>query len=674
MFQGDDAAETLAAVIHKQPDLGKVPPQVRKLLSRCLEKDPKKRLRDIGDARAMLGEGSAATGAETAPSRSRLFVAAIAGLSLLAAGLGWIAWRATRPVEHQLVRLDVDLGSDVSLSPPDPDGRTVILSPDGTRLVYSASVGGGQPRLFTRRLDQPRATDLPGTEGATAAFFSPDGQWIGFAAAGKVAKVSVEGGAVVPLAGVNIFGGASWGEDGNIVISEPLGRGLLRVPAGGGPETALERLAKDEAGMGWPQILPGGKAVLFGSVTAAATSAGNTVQVFTFADQRRKTVAAGGASPRYLPVSDHDGYLVYTNKAIMFAVPFDLKKLEAHGTAVPVLDDVAYRTNPEGGQFAYSPSGTLIYRKGSAGTGPATFTIQWVDAAGKRQPLLAKPGGYADPKFSPDGKRLALRDVEVGGTPDIWAYDPQRDRTIRLTFGGGLYDYPAWSPDGKYAVFSLAGEGVWWTRGDGAGQPQPLIQSSGCFIVTSFAPDGKRVACFNTANLGEIWTVPIEEDSAGLKAGKPEQFFKNQFVNVLPMFSPDGRWLAYESNASGSFEVYVRPFPPPASGQGGQWQISSGGGANSTPLAWSRTGHELYYQSGDQIMAVSYTAQGDTFVAEKPRVWIAKVGGTDWDLAPDGKRIAVVTPVGEPEAPTQDHTVVFLQNFLDYLKQRVPLK
>lgn len=215
---------------------------------------------------------------------------------------------------------------------------------------------------------------------------------------------------------------------------------------------------------------------------------------------------------------------------------------------------------------------------------------------------------------------------------------------------------------------------MWWTRGDGAGQPQPLIQSSGCFIVTSFAPDGKRVACFNTANLGEIWTVPIEEDSAGLKAGKPEQFFKNQFVNVLPMFSPDGRWLAYESNASGSFEVYVRPFPPPASGQGGQWQISSGGGANSTPLAWSRTGHELYYQSGDQIMAVSYTAQGDTFVAEKPRVWIAKVGGTDWDLAPDGKRIAVVTPVGEPEAPTQDHTVVFLQNFLDYLKQRVPLK
>ena len=229
-------------------------------------------------------------------------------------------------------------------------------------------------------------------------------------------------------------------------------------------------------------------------------------------------------------------------------------------------------------------------------------------------------------------------------------------------------------------VFHFVGNGLFWARTDGGGQPQPLLQSKTAQVPWSFTPDGKRLAYYEVDGTRQIWTVSLGEDSGQLKAGKPEPFLKSQFEDRFPAFSPDGRWLAYESNASGKDEVYVRPFPPPASGQGGLSLISNGGGA--FPV-WSPNGRDLLYQSGDQIMAVSYTVKGDAFVPEKPRVWIAKLGAAadqnsfrpqDWDLAPDGKRIAVITPVEALEAPKPDHTVVFLMNFFDYLRQRVPME
>jgi len=168
----------------------------------------------------------------------------------------------------------------------------------------------------------------------------------------------------------------------------------------------------------------------------------------------------------------------------------------------------------------------------------------------------------------------------------------------------------------------------------------------------------------------QVWTVPLEDHRGRLKAGKSEQFLKSSFHDDCPVFSPDGRWLVYQSNESGKDEVYIRAFPRPSSGQGGKWQVSNSGG---TRPRWSRNGHELRYQAGDQIMAASYTAKGDAFVAEKPRVWIAKLGGTDWDLAPDGKRVAVVTPEATAEAPKQDHEIVMLLNFADELRRKVPL-
>jgi len=203
-----------------------------------------------------------------------------------------------------------------------------------------------------------------------------------------------------------------------------------------------------------------------------------------------------------------------------------------------------------------------------------------------------------------------------------------------------------------------------------------LIRSDAAQVPWSFAPGGKRLAYQEIGGNGrpQIWTVPIEESGQGLKAGTPEPSFKGQSIDFDPMFSPDGHWLAYGSvTPAGNVDLFVRGFPPPASGEGGQWQISNGRQAGAMLQAWSHTGQELIYQSGDQLTALSYTVQGDTFMPGQSRVWIPKVGGTQWDVAPDGKRVAVITPVGSREAPQQDHTVVFLLNFLDYLKQKVPL-
>ena len=666
-FEGDDVADTLAAVLRHEPDWEQVPPQVRPLLQRCLQKDPAKRLRDIGDRGLLLEE----TPRTSAPSRGALWARLgwVAGaLAIIALALGALLWRATRPVDQPLVRLDVDLGPGVSLG--SQAGADTIISPDGTRLVYVS-----QGRLFTRRLDQPDATELAGTEGAYAPFFSPDGQWVAFFAPGKLKKISVEGGAAINLCdapGGSARGG-SWGEDGNIIASLiSLGGALSRIPSVGGMPTPLTELTQGEITHRWPQILPGGKAVLFTTHTGRAGFDGANIEVMSLADRRRKTLVRGGTFGRYLP----SGHLVYINRGTLFAVPFDLDTLAVRGTPTPVLQQVAYSSTFGSAQLDFSGapagSGTLIYRNGGAGSG--LVIVQWLDAAGKAQPLLAKPGLYQRPRLSPDGQRLGLEVTEGSGS-DIWVYEWQRDTMTRLTFGGvGSGVVPVWSPDGRYIAFSTAG-GMFWTRSDGANKPQPLTQSKNQWFAWSFTADGRRLAFFeNLPTTGyDIWTAPVESDGAGLRVGKPEIFLQTQFNEREPSFSPDGRWLAYASDESGAYQVYVRSFPD----KGGKWQISNSGGTYPT---WSRNGRELFFRSDDnRIMVANYTVKGDSFAAEKPRLWSDKkladfgpVGIGNYDLAPDGKRIAALMPAESAEAqPAQSH-VVFLMNFADELRRRVP--
>ena len=490
-FHGEDVGDILAAVVMKEPVFDALPrntpASVRVLLQRCLRKDKRQRLADATGLRIEIEDALAAPKdsgtTQAAPtSMSKLLLAVAAAVTIIAVVTSWGWWRSARPVEQALrplVRLDVDLGPNVSLG--SQGGAGAILSPDGTRLVYLS-----QGRLFTRRLDQPNATEIAGTQGAVGPFFSPDGQWVAFFAGGKLEKISVDGGAAIPLCdtggGTNRSG--SWGDDGNIILTAIANGGLSRISSSGGTPTPVTELTQGETSHRWPQVLPGSKSVLFTALQVSIGVDGANIEVMTLADHRRKTLQRGGTFGRYLP----SGHLVYVSRGTLFAVPFDLEKLEVRGTPSPVLDGVSYSVFGSA-QFDFSQGGTVVYRSGG---GNDSVTVQWLDGAGKTQPLLTKSGVYGRPRLSPDGRRLALEVTEGAGS-DVWAYDWQRDNMARLTFGSNVAVMnPVWSPDGSYIVFSGRG-GLFWTRSDGAGKPQPLLQTRTQQVPFSFTPDGKRL-------------------------------------------------------------------------------------------------------------------------------------------------------------------------------------
>jgi serine/threonine-protein kinase len=645
LFHGETISDTLAAVLKEEPDWTRVPAQVRRLLQSCLRKDPKQRMQAIGDWRLPLEESP-----ERAPTpKGGLPWAILAGALAVALAITvWAPWRA-QPSPQPLMRLDVDLGGDVSLG--SPRGTDAILSPDGARLVYVS-----KSRLFTRRLDQPKAMELAGTEGAVAPFFSPDGQSVAFFTAGKLRRVSVQGGGAMDLC--NVPGseyGASWGENGNIVAG--LTYALWQIPSGGGVPTRLVDPAPGESYYRWPQILPGGKAVLFTAFASVVGGEGN-IEVISLPDRRHKILEQGGTFGRFLP----SGHLVYLHNGTLLAVPFDLARLETRGTPVPVLEEVAYDSAYGSTQLDFSRTGTLLYRSGGPTAG--TVTVEWLDGAGKAQPLLPKPGNYVFPRLSPDGSRLVL-----ASGPDIWVYELQRETMTRLTHEVGATT-PVWTPDGRYIVFQAAG-GISWARSDGSGSPRKLTGSKNPQFPMSFSSDGKRLAFseMNPEAVYGVWTVLVESDGTGLRAGKPEAFVPTPFQMRSPHFSPDGRWLAYSSNESGTDQVYVRAFPD----KGSRWQISSGGGIY--PI-FSPSGRDLFFCNLDnQVMAAAYTVKGDSFVADKPRMWSDRrlpslVAGA-YDVAPDGKRIAAILPAEDPQGA--QHHVIFLLNFFDDLRRRVPV-
>jgi serine/threonine-protein kinase len=669
-FAGEDVTQTLARILEREPDWTRLPanvsPALRKVLRRCLEKNLKSRRSSASDVRIDIEEAwtqpEAATAHVAAPQKHSILPWAVAAVLALVALALWAPWR-TEPLKP-LVRLEVDLGADVALPTEVGVQNSVILSPDGTRLVYIASVAGAPYRLYTRRLDQTKAAELPGTQGAVDPVFSPDGQSIGFFAGNKFKKISVEGGPSVPLADTGLPGGAAWGVDGRILIGGIVNNGMRLLSSSGGQEAKLTDLGSGELSHGEPQFLPGGKFALF-DVSQGLNSDAVRIEAVSLSDGKRKVVPLRGTNPHYLP----SGHLVYVNNGTLFAIAFDPGKLETSGNAILILDDV--RVEPIAGlaDLSFSSNGTMVYRKGGAGAVYGQSTLQWIDSTGKRSPLMTKAGGYAMFRLSPeDPKRLAVQANDEGQY--IGVYEAQREFITKLTLGSGVFSNPVWTPDGRFVIFQKAGAGIFWTPADSSGQPQPLIPDKSILIPWSMPQDGKRLAFFEPGKAdGWIYTAEVTEEGAVLKAGKPERFFESKFNDFTPEFSPDGRWIAYLTQESNRPEIVVRAFPAPASGQGGRWPVSTNGG---TAVHWSRNSHELLYQEGDRIMAVSYTVNGDTFIPEKPRVRIEKLGGTNWDVARDG-RIAVQTPVQSAQAPAADHTVVFLQNFFDYLRQRVPV-
>jgi Tol biopolymer transport system component len=404
---------------------------------------------------------------------------------------------------------------------------------------------------------------------------------------------------------------------------------------------------------------------------------GANIEVMSFKDRRRKTLQRGGTYGRYIPTLNGArsrgaaGHLVYINNGNLLAVPFDPDTLTVRGTPVPVLQGISWSSILGSAQFDFSQAGTLVYRKGGAGTG--IVSLGWLDAGDKYQPLPVKPGPYTQSRLSPDGKRVALSVIEAGGA-DIWTYDWQRDAMSHLTFGDGTFTFPVWSPDGRYLVFH-EDSGIFWIRADGAGKPQRLTQNKRGQFPYSFSPDGKQLAYTETGLIGyELWIVPVENDGAQLGGGKPKIFLQTPASETGMAFSPDGRWIAYAFTESGAAtEIYVRAFPD----NGGKWQISSGGG---TFAVWSPNGHELFYRTeGQQIMVVSYTTKGDSFVPDKPRLWSEKrLADTGFlqnlDIYPDGKRFIVLMSAEEPGQQRGNNEVIFLENFFDEVRRRAPSK
>jgi Tol biopolymer transport system component len=553
------------------------PEALESVLRGCLEKDPDDRWQSARDLKRALALPAPAPPIRAGFNKLPWVVAALAVVSALA--LGWLAWRVTRPVDRPLMRFSADLGPEAVEGPR----ITAAISPDGTRLAFVAHGPAGKEQLATRLLDQAQPAFLPGTENAADPFFSPDGQWIGFFADGKMKKISVQGGTAVTLCNASDARGASWGEDGSIIVTLTNGprEGLSRVPEGGGTPQAITKPGeKGEATHRWPQVLPGTQAVLFTGSTFPGAYEDASIEILSLKTGHWKAVLPHvGYFGRYLATSNGSGHLVYVHQGRLLAVGFDLDRLEVRGTPTPLLEDLAGGAGSGGGQYDVARNGTLVYLSGKSST--ASWPVAWMDSTGKTQPLLAVPGPYYTPRFSPDGNRLALAVGPFGGG-DIHVYDWQRDKLMRLTFTQRNV-YPVWTPDGKHIVFqfrSPSSYSIRWVRADGAGEAQLLLESNGELRPYSFSPDGRRLAFAEPGvdTTFDLWTLPLDvSNPEHPKPGKPELFLRTLFDDREPAFSPDGRWIAYASIEMGPHEVYVRPSPNGGSGSG-EWQISTGGG------------------------------------------------------------------------------------------------
>jgi serine/threonine-protein kinase len=677
LFRGETVSDILVEILGKEPDLSALPPHARYVVERCLRKDIRKRWQAIGDVRIALEEGppeSAAPVRTVEVKRSHL-PWAIAGLLLLVALAAlFTAWRATRSASGSgdlpLIRLDTDLGPEAHVGAA--YGASIsAISPDGSTLVYPVRGQDGKQRLAYRILDKKAGSVIAGTEDGSGPFFSPDGQSIGFFADGKMKRTALNGGAPLTLAEASNPRGASWGEDGTIVASLTNTAALYRIPASAGSPQPLTQLRDGEVTHRWPQVLPGGQAVMFTASKNLSDYETASVEVLAYKTGEIKVVQQGGYFGRYTT----SGHLLYVHDGTLFAVGMDAAAIKTRGQPVPILDDVAASSTSAAGMFDFSRTGVFVYRSGKAQ--PETWSIENLDASGakKNQPQLSKSAAYFTPHFSPDGTRLALG-IEAKGV-DLYVYEFQSDVLSRLTFFGQLTYNPIWTPDGKHIVYQFGRgdtQALAWIRSDGAGESQKLLEGKALVEPHSISPDGRRVAYQQRSDTNfDIWTMPLDvTDPDHPKPGMPEPFAHTTANEVQPAFSPDGRWMAYASDESGAYEVYVRPFPDTAGG--GKWQISSSGG--KVPV-WSRDGKRLFFEGLDnRIMVAGYAVNGASFSPGKPGLWndkqlTAPTVDQNFDLAPDGTRIEALVAAPPTEESKASVHVTFLLNFFDELRRRV---
>ena len=675
-FEGDDVSLTLSVVLQREPPWealpGSVPPGLLTYLRRCLQKDPLQRVQAIGDVRLAV-EGAfephpsePAESVATGTGRSRTSsVATGALLGGVVVGLvAWIILGGEPARSPTTTRFSLSLPSGDVVTPLDG----VTVSPSGDRIVYGATRDGVQ-QLFVRARDQLEALPIPGTEGGRSPFFSPNGEWVGYFTGSALMKVSLSGGPPFRLATVGVQNGATWGPADTIVYSYS-SAGLLEISANGGESRELTTIESNESHV-WPAFAPDGASVFFTISTGGGITGDKQVALLSLATGEYEVIV-DGTGPRMSPT----GHLVFGREDSLWAVPFDLSRMEMTDDARPIVDGVQVNTPGGWTHYGVAQDGTLVYVASSEATGNRRALV-WVDREGRAEPVNAPPAQYEALRLSPDGRQVA---VQVDDTNDthVRVIDLQRGTSTRLTFGDAADDgNPIWTPDGARIVFSSGRGGnapnLYWKASDGTGQAQRLTTSENPQTPMSWSADGELVfhelRGEGSANIGMISLSDTDQ---------PTWIMETEFSEVHPEVSPDGRWLAYSSNESGQSEIYVRPFP---NVEGGKWLVSRGGG--QTP-AWGPSGTELFLRTlaGQRSMMVVEVETDPTFNPRTARevfadsrylMLTAARRGRSFDIDPGGERFLMITDPRLQElgnAVSAPITVVL--DWFEELQRRVP--
>ena len=654
LFKGDSVTDVLASVVKDEPDLSRVPPQVRRLLRSCLQKAPKNRLRDIGDAWQLMEENPGPLASVPPPARRRWLWPAIA--ALFAIGFGTVSWMYFRAQPAAAQRIQFQL------APPNrqtiPLGSAFAVSPDGRHLAFAATGEDKVTRLWIRSLDSLEARPLAGGEMSATPppmFWSPDSRFIVFQDEGKLKKIDIMSGLAQSLCDVEGFVvGGSWNRDGVIILGNSVtgknSGALMRVAATGGPCLPLTKLDRAEQYHSFPTFLPDGRHFVYQRFSTSSSSGIYVGSLDAKPEEQstRQLVATpyGGA---YVPPSGSSpGQLLFVRDGKLMAQPFDDRRLELAGEPVAVAEQLD--TFLTFAFFSVSANGVLIYRSGA---GHDLSQLTWLDWHGKRLGAVGEPGVYDSVALSPDGTRAAVTHSDG----DIWLMNLARGVSTRFTFGPGSSNSPVWSPDGTRIVFASDRDGgvfnLYQKVASGAKDEQLLLKSPANKIPTSWSRDG-RFLLYNAQNpktRNNVWVLPLDAD--GRKAAEPKPFIRTEsqdpHASFDASFSPDSRWVAYASDESGHNEIYVRAFTPSSVGgfsDGGRWMVSRG--AIDTGSSWVDGGRKLVYLASDfKLTAVDITAD-PSFQPGEPR-GLFQYPGTAAYFAGDG-RMLVALPVG-PSVP-----------------------
>ncbi len=686
-FPGDSVTEIIAAVLRGEPDWDSLPAgtpgNVRAVLRRCLEKDPHRRLRDIGDARLEIEPPFVYPAeAETARRRPSLVRLAAGTTVMLLSGIviGLALLRHFRPASRAPVvtaTIEVEPGHWLdgmrrALLLQRPSRTAMAISSDGGFLVYSAIEENpgpqAKPQLHLRRMDRSEARPITGTEGAMSPFLSPDNRWVGFWADGKLMKIPVEGGIPTALCDAASLFGASWGRDNTIIFAYGAALGLSRISADGGKPEILTKpdLKREEASHRLPFWLPNEKAVLF-TVMKHVWDYQPSLAVLKLDTMERHALLPDAADARYVPT----GHLVFMRRGTLMAARFDPGELRVRGQPFPLVDNVmqAFGTassyNTGAGQYGVSDTGSLVYAAGGI-VPDQENSLVWVDRKAVEQPVMDLQSSFFAPRLSPDGRRVAYG--TAGREWQVWVYDLTRGTNSRLT-GEGRAVFPVWTSEGRQVVFewqkSLEGN-LFRQPFDGSSPMERLTTTENAQYPGSWSFDGKTLV-FVELRPDSGWDIELLDTTSGLATS----FLRSPSNETYPEFSPDGRWIAYTSDESRREEVYVRPVP----GSGMKYQISNEGG--NQPL-WAKDGKRLFYRWQDQVWVVDVeTGSGLARLAtSKPRLLIKQPGYAagapirNYDISLDGERFLMVK--GGQRKPTPVTEMVLVQNWFEELKRLVP--